>query len=384
MELIEFLNDYFDDNNEAFSIRIDPSKTKNLVKKYWTKYEKSFENYHQDYNTNLKSDQKPKTAIYNILSSALNSFLDPRSENLIKESLNILLEDIEEYFQLQPYFDNNCYVFFNTLFNQVFKKNPSKLLEIINMHNIYFKDEFPIDKKIEQINIVTEVQEDYSILWEKLTIKEVFDPENFNFIEKLTKAKKQEQRKYLDDWSLKFAQLAENYYKKCLFTCCRVNALAKNTILSKYDNLPKSSIKFASVLKAISQEYNKFLNVDKIRIMRNAIYHGNMKFYMDGEWETYQICFYDRKKKVKRTINEFINDYFKLIKFAFTLDLVCKIFELKIKYPNKSLSELLLEGLKIVLPISLEELRKLHFLKKVNFPQKILRVLVIMLKFFRK
>lgn len=383
MKLIEFLNDFFSDNNEEFSLGIDPTKTKKLVIKFATIYEKYIEKYNQDFNTNSKFDQNTNSAIDNILSLARNLLRYPRSESFTKESTKILLENIEEHLILQPYFDENCYVFFNKLFDHVFKKNPSKLREIINMHNNYFKDKFPIDKKIEQINIVTVVQEYYNILWEKLTIKEVFDPENFNFIEKLMKADKEEQRKYLDDWSLKFAQLSENYYKICLFTCGRVNALAKNTILSDYESLPKSPITFASVLKMISQEYNKFPNVDKIRIMRNAIDHGNVKFYMDGEWETYQICFNGQRIKVKRTINEFIIDYFKLIKFVFTLDLVCKFFELKIKYPNKLLSELLIEGFEKVLPIILKESRKTHFLKTEVVSKKILRVIAFLSNFIK-
>ena len=383
MKLIEFLNDFFSDLNKTFSLGIDQKKILMFDTHFAdikAKYEKYIEKYTQDFdfdsNFNLKFNSEKLIdnfipAMIGTIVFMYNFMRNPESENYIKESTVILLQNFEEFLLFQPYFDESCYNFFNMLFEQVCENNPSKLGELINMHNIYFKDEFPINKKVEHLNIVTAVQEYYNNLWDKLTLKDAFDPVNYNFIQRLIKSDKEKQRKYFDDWFLKFAQIIENYYKICLFTCCRVNALSKNTLSNRYDNLSKSLIKFASVLWNISSKYYKFTEINRIRIMRNGIDHSNVEFYMDGEWETYQFCFIDQNDQVKRTVNEFIIDYFKLIKFVFTLDLVCKFFELKIEHPNKTLSEIFIEGFEKEFPKYLEELRKTPELKYEDFKNKI-------------
>lgn len=53
MELIEFLNDFFSDNNEKFSLGIDTAKAKKLEIKFTTIYEKYIKKYNQDFNINL-------------------------------------------------------------------------------------------------------------------------------------------------------------------------------------------------------------------------------------------------------------------------------------------------------------------------------------------
>lgn len=376
MKIIQFLDDYLSLDNLNFSLFIDLPKIKQFNDRFTDisiKYDRQISTYSNnfDFNSNFGNlvNSKKVSDVYEnaFIGSTIflhNFYRSPIVEAYIKESTIRFLENIEDYLLLIPYFDETCYYYLNEIFNNALNLDTSNLKTVIHMHEIYSEHTLPIDKKMVNLNVVASIESYLEYQWKNLTIQEAFAPENLNFIEKIKASNKEKQREYLENWLLNHAHIIEEKFKTCLATCCKVQTLAKNQSISRYINLPKSRIKLASVLWHIDKNYVKYKNVERIRHIRNAIDHANIKYHIQGNWDQYFFKFTDLDFSMTQKIDGFILDYFKIVKFIFTFELICSFYSLRVENQGRQVGEILSKWFEENFPTLIKEIQESPELKR--------------------
>ena len=104
--------------------------------------------------------------------------------------------------------------------------------------------------------------------------------------------------------------------------------------------------------------------------VRNAIDHSNIKYNLNKNFDSSNFVFTDKKAVHIRTITQFIIDYFKIVKLIFTLDLLCKFYDLRLEHQGRLISEIFVDEFILNFPNMIEELNKLPELKRENFEVK--------------
>lgn len=380
--MTDFINDYFNDN-KFFSLELNQEKLEKL----------DLENlFPEIYSIQKRHSEKYKSKLTN--KSRLSKFILMIVRDLQKESLSNnlnmkasfneailrMIDKFDDFLILHPFFDDSCFQFFEKSFSLIFQNDRSKLEDILNDYN-QWKNKIPIERKFNILNIVTTIQDYYANKWESLTVQEAFDPNNYAWYDKYKKTKKSKKLKFLDDWTLKLGQLVENYYK--------INLVVLGKII--YNNDPKKYKKFdelhkppsiGTVYSFFDKDFKRYKNFNKLRVMRNAVDHGDVDFIYLTQSNEYEIKFTSKDKNEDFTcsVENFIIDYYKLLKFNFTFDITCKIYEIKVKNPKTPYSDVLKQIYLVVINSNNHFLNKSNLIIRIKFIRKIITNYLFSLK----
>jgi len=372
--LINFINNYFDDK-KFFSLELNHKKLEKLdLETLFNEINSIQERYSKKYKNKFAKKLRLSKLILNI-------FRDLQKENLLdNENFKALfnkavlgfIDKFDELLTLHPFFDDSCFKVFEKSFSLIFQNDPSKLEDILDYYN-QWKKRIPIEGKFNILNIVTTIQDFYEYKWDSLTVQEAFDPNNYALYNKYKNAKRSKKLKFLDDWTLKLGQLVENYYKVNLIVLGKLIYYKDTENRKELDEVRKPPM-LGTVYKLINKNYKKYKDFNKLRVMRNAVDHGDIHFIYQTQTNEYKIEFNSKDKNeiFVCSVDNFIIDYYKLLKFNFTFDITCKIFEIKVKNPNTPYSEILKQAYLELDKLNNQFSNRSKILIHINFIRKII------------
>lgn len=301
MDISRIINLFFKKNNifENLEENID-DKIKQMFEPTYNKLKSKFIIWKKDpqiikrlevLNTVNSNLEKYKIG-YEIIQSFL---LDETTRELILNILEILLHNIEEIILSVPIIDKTLYNSLSKFIKAISINNAIKTKEIaVSFGSDFFKriDFFTI---IESILIFQEKRQD------KREFEEILENANEN-----------EYKKYISDWTLKYAQIIEGPLKNALLLLLKLKYISWGR---SYNYLDKRDISIGYVL-------NK-LNTDTfLANYRNSIFHQNLYLTKEHEIKLNKIIFNDREKQIILSLEDYINDFFKVIIFLITFYLV--------------------------------------------------------------
>jgi len=230
-----------------------------------------------------------------------NILQDDNTRTLIFSITEISLRNLEEIVVNFPVFDKN-------LFNSLFKFMSDKFKTENNKARELF-DSF-IEEFIDKINDLFITLQFISVFRDKVDLGEL-----------IQETDEIEYRSHMKDWVLKFADLIEGPLKDALLFLLKLKYIDFNKDLSY---LKRENVQIREVLDR--------LGLDLIFAhYRNAIFHHMVSFIQEPEIMDKKITFiYYEKREPKRiilTLEEYYNEFFKIVMFMFTFYLVVfKIF----------------------------------------------------------
>ena len=128
-----------------------------------------------------------------------------------------------------------------------------------------------------------------------------------------------EYEKYLSDWTLKYAQIIEGPLKKALIFLLKVKFFSWN---KDYNQL-RDEMSIKKILRK--------LNLDEtLADYRNAIFHQSLRLVKEPEIKNKQIIFKGLRKSITLTLEEYREEYYKVLIFLFTIYLAT----LKVYFDN--------------------------------------------------
>ena len=148
-----------------------------------------------------------------------------------------------------------------------------------------------------------------------------------------------EYEKYISDWTLKYAQILEGPLKNALFFLLKLDYIRREKNYNKLD------IKWFSLGQLLST-----LNVyPNLANYRNAIYHQNVILTNTHEIHDKYITFYDREKEFVLSIDDFINEFYKVVIFLFSFYLLMLKSYLEFYHqPEQIINKILLESKEMI------------------------------------
>lgn len=222
---------------------------------------------------------------YEILYNIIKSFLqDNTVRNLIFKILEILLNNLKDIIASIPIIDKELYNSLTKFITTIRVKDEEDLEEII----ILFAQDF-----FEGISILTIIE---SIL--------IFQEEK-DFDEILENASKIDYKKFISDWTLKYAQIIEGPLKNVLLIILKFKYISQG---KKFRHFDGRDLSIGQILKR--------LNSDIILAnYRNAIFHQNIYLTKEHEIKFNKIILRDRGKKIILSLEEYINEFNKVLFF---------------------------------------------------------------------
>ncbi len=227
-----------------------------------------------------------------LIQEILKSFL--QDETVIESILNIIeifFDNLEEIFLNIPGIDKALYKSFTQFLILISKHNNIKLKELTTT---FYANIF---KEIDLFTIIGSIL----IFHEKREFEEV-----------LGSTDEIEYKKYLSDWTLKYAQVIEGPLKNALLLLLKL----KNISLGNtYNNLDEKNVSIGYILKRLNADY-------LLANYRNSIFHQNIYFNKEHKIENKKIILIDRGVKIVLNLEDFIKEFYKVLIFLITFYLV--------------------------------------------------------------
>jgi len=225
---------------------------------------------------------------YEIIKSLLQ---DETVIELILEIIEIFLNNLEEIILNIPSIDKTLYRSLNDFIDAITIHDNIRSKEIIK----YF-----------YTNVFNEI-DFFTIIGSILIFQEKRE-----FEEVLSSTDEIEYKKYLSDWTLKYAQVIEGPLKNALVLLLKLKYIS---IGKNYDYLDKREISIGNVLNQ--------LNTDKfLANYRNAIFHQNVYLTKEHKIENNKIILFDRKEKIILSLDDYTIEFYKVFIFLITFYLV--------------------------------------------------------------
>ncbi len=220
-----------------------------------------------------------------------NFLLDETTRELILNILEILLYNIEEIILSVPIIDKTLYKSLTKFIKAISINNAIKTKEIVvSFGSNFFKG----------INFFT-IIDSILIFQEKKEFEEI-----------LENANKHEYKKYMSDWTLKYAQIIEGPLKNALLLLLKLKYISWG---KRYNYLDKRDLSIGYVLNKV--------NADSLLAnYRNSIFHQNLYLTKEHEIKHNKIILFDREKQIILSLEDYINDFYKVIIFLITFYLV--------------------------------------------------------------
>ncbi len=167
----------------------------------------------------------------------------------------------------------------------------------------------------------------------------LFFHEKRDFEEIKNTMKIDEYEKYISDWTVKYAQILEGPLKKVLFFLLKLDYITQE----------KNYIKLNIRRFSLGQLLNVLNIYPKLGKYRNAISHQNVFLTNMHEIHDKHITLYDREKEFVLSIDEFINEFYKVVIFLFTFYLLILKYYLEFYHqPEQIINEILLKSKEVI------------------------------------
>lgn len=349
MDLIEFIDWYFSEENEDFDLVNNDALILQILEEnpFFSKLSQFIE---KKPHIVKKFNRIPTTLsifdyliefIYEVILFIVEFLGTLKDFTLIQESFEHIELKKDEFITSYGY-----------IHEELYKKLSSHLENLISSHLIdldgtlscYFNimdNSLSIDSKFQTIMILVEINTFVKTISDKIPITELESLKEIDLVQKLNLSNKNRLWEYFHSWCLNLSNLIEDNYKSCIFTLLAIRDLINNHHTSRlaFFNVEKKTL--WEVYKTFNVDDNDYENIKYLRHYRNAISHGQFSFVFNERWDKSYINFKDRNFQFRKTCEQFIIDYLKILKFIFTCNFLFLVFCFRCKNKGKPLSEMI-------------------------------------------
>lgn len=260
------------------------------------------------------------------ISQSLNS-LDPKEIlEFFKLSMQNLEDNYELVFYTSPMYEKNIYERINPAFQDFVKNFYQEFLTLCNWYIKRIQTHLTIDKDISSIRIIGEEVQKLEEHWNETTFLDLVNMQDKIF-SKIEQINHDEFKLYFSNWILNIADIIESRIKPILLSLLFMkktsDGVKNNTILN-------SQLSLGQILSQIDPN-KKFNNLWRLVIYRNARFHDGIDYHFDEQLKKRILTFHDKKSVAKIDIHTLILDFEKIYRTVNTIDLVIKIYCIKVK-----------------------------------------------------
>lgn len=253
------------------------------------------------------------------------------------DNLKFLAEHKDYMVKKNPFYDNLLFFNIEPILSDFFNQLPDcyKILEIYSSH---LEDTLPIDSIFKSLSFIIEEKKIIQKMFFESPLSDLMDYHKWIFFDKIKESQNGEFEIYFNDWALKNSQVIETYIK-AIFTLLVMLKLLNNdtsiedikVIIQEYDSLGK--------ILFYLDPHNKFGNISRLRIYRNASFHNRVKIIHEG-LNNRKMIFRDKTGEIAENLDQFITNFVKILLFIATINYLLSQIEFKHENNGKNIFEL--------------------------------------------
>lgn len=299
--------------------------------------------------------------IPSLLKLTLDLMKDPDYQQVCLENLKILAENENYWIKKKQYLDSLLYFNINPRLNQIVAEQTDCIAFFEDYFNFIEKN-IQITEIFNSLNFIMEERKKYQEMVFNKPISELMKLQNWMFFEKVKKSKEGDFRMYFNDWTLKNSQIIEYNIKTIFNLLLQIHLLLEGTEKEDIKLLIAESDSIGKILHFFNPK-NKYKNLPKLRIYRNATFHPGVKFIYNEQEKMKKLIFEDKYGKFDIDIEGFIADFKKLIIFISTFNYMIANILYKHEHDGKNLFQVNYEhgkshGMRDFWEIRVKELQK--------------------------
>jgi hypothetical protein len=283
---------------------------------------------------NFEKVKLPQTLppIFKIFSDLMNDE-DYLAHNL--RNLKELAEDESLLAKIKPYFSFALFEGFNGLFRSLMTTKPqykSYFMEYLD----FIEDKVNVSEISSSLAFINEEKQKFGKIAINKSIGELLELRDWIFFDKLKQSSEGQYRIYFNDWALKNSQIIE-YTVKAIFTLLlQLNLANKGVNEDDIKELIKSNNTIGKLIHYFDLDAS-LINLRRLRIYRNAMFHPGTEFVYDVDANKRKLIFKDDYGKFEVSIDEFINDFKKVLIFIATFNYVVANELFKVENDGKNI-----------------------------------------------
>jgi hypothetical protein len=250
-------------------------------------------------------------------------------------NLQFLAENEDYLVKKKPFLDFNLYSSIYPTFKSLLEKFP-EYLGIYSNYLEYIEDKINANEIISSLNFINEERDKVGDYFINKPMSELLELRDWMFFEKLKKSNEGQFRMYFNDWTLKQSQIIE-YTIKAIFKLFLQLDLAVN---GANESDTAKGIKVMNTIGKMIQYFdpkNQKQNLTRLRIYRNAVFHPGTEFIYNRKENLKKLIFEDDYGKFEVTVEEFINDFKKLMIFISTINYIVAFILFKSEHNGKNI-----------------------------------------------
>jgi len=367
LDIIDFIDCYFSDQNNDFDINTDEKTILQIIEDnpFFSKFSQFIDERKKKFK---KFNRLPTTLsifdyVFEVFYESILIFIEfLRSLDdftLIQDSLEHIRLKIDDFISSYGFIHTQLYKKISIHLENLITRYLGDLNQSLDYYFNLMNKSLPINSKFQTIMIIVEINTYIKAISDKIPIAELEFLSEIDLYQKLNRATKKKLEQYFYNWCLNLANLIEDNFKPCIFTLLIIRDLINNQSipdLTKFD-LKEKSLGYIYNMFGIVED--KYKNINLLLQYRNAISHTRFKFSFKQNWNESFIIFKDlNKPQFEKTNEQFIIDYFKLLKFVFTCNFSFMIFSFRCQNEGKPLLETIKEELFPLINQSSEEMEK--------------------------
>jgi len=245
------------------------------------------------------------------------------------DNLKFLAEHEDEVVRKNPHFDDLLYFNLEPILTDLFNKFPGSN-KILEEYASRLEGTLPVDSIFSSLSFIIE---------EKKTIQKMFfespmsDLMNYNkwiFFEKIKKSQNGDFEIYFNDWTLKNSQVIETHIKAIFTLLVMVKMLINETSIVDINSFIQKCDTLGKLLFFLAPN-NKFGNLSRLRIYRNAPFHNSVKVVHEGI-NSRKMIFRDKSGQITENLDQFITNFIKILLFIATINYM--LIQIRVKHTN--------------------------------------------------
>lgn len=287
-----------------------------------------------DHAKNYKTTPIPKT-----IPSIFKLFVDlSRDEDYLVhtlKNLKNLAEDESLLAKTKPYFSYLLFSNLNQLFNSLTTSHPFSK-KFFTEYLDFIEEKLTVDEITSSLTFINEEKKKYAEIALNKPISELLKLQNWIFFDKLKESSKGQYKIYFNDWTLKNSQIIEYTIKAIFKLFLQLNLVEKGIEEKDIMELIQSNNTIGRIIQYFDPE-GLLTHVQRLRIYRNAVFHPGVNFIYSHDVNMKKLIFEDDYGKFDVTIDEFIQDFRKLIIFITTINCLVANELFKVENNGKSI-----------------------------------------------
>ena len=256
------------------------------------------------------------------------------------DNLKFLAEHEDCWVKKNNFFDNLLYFNLEPILTEIFNQLPG-CYKIMEIYTSYLKDTPRIESIFSSLSFIIEEKKTIMKMFLESSVSEVINYNKWIFFDKIKESQNGEFEIYFNDWALKTSQVIETHIKAIFNLLIMLKMLNNDKSvedikinIQKYDTLGK--------ILFYLDPHNKFGNISRLRIYRNASFHNRVKIIHEG-LNNRKMIFRDKSGEITENLDQFTTNFVKILLFIATINYMLSQIVFKLDNNGKTMYELTYE-----------------------------------------